>query len=323
MQRIAAFPSLIENYLAETEFPDQPARLYQPIVYSLEEGGKRLRPMFVMLACHLFSDVAERALPAAAALEVFHNFTLLHDDIMDNAPLRRGRPSVYRKWNRNVAILSGDAMMIHAYRLLGRVPEEKLPEILHCFNEVAIRVCEGQQYDMDFESAERVSIDEYLRMIELKTSALFVGSVLIGAMIGGADAQALHHLDRFAREFGLAFQLQDDLLDSYGDSRLGKTVGGDILEGKKTFLMIRALELASESDRRMLRTVPRERSLSSAEKIAAVLGIYDRYGVKELTEREINLHFDRALAELDSLKEDPARVAPLKQFAQGLLGRTK
>mgnify|MGYP003075713279 CR=1 FL=1 len=239
----------IENYLAQTEFPAEPERLYAPIGYSLAGGGKRLRPMLLMLAHGIFTDRFQAALPAAAAVEVFHNFTLLHDDIMDNAAVRRGKPSVYAKWGPSVAILSGDAMMICAYRLLSEVPAELLPRILGTFNTMALEVCEGQQYDLDFESKRKVSVVEYMHMIELKTSVLLAGSVTIGAMLGGASEEDCRKLRRFAIELGLAFQLQDDLLDSYGDDRLGKAIGGDILEGKQTYLMITAMSRADEATR--------------------------------------------------------------------------
>ena len=213
--------STIENYLAQTDFASEPEKLYAPIGYSLAGGGKRLRPMLLMLACGMFSSETAQALPAAAAVEIFHNFTLLHDDIMDNAPVRRGKPSVYAKWGQNVAILSGDAMIICAYRMLAQCPAELLPRILKVFNTMALQVCEGQQYDMDFEQKQKVSVVEYMHMIELKTSVLLAGAVTIGAILGGAPKEDCRTLYRFAIELGLAFQLQDDLLDSYGDERLG------------------------------------------------------------------------------------------------------
>ena len=270
MQTNEQMLSAIENYLAQTEFPAEPELLYAPIGYSLAGGGKRLRPMLLTLSCGIFSDDVKQALPAAAAVEVFHNFTLLHDDIMDNAAVRRGKPSVHAKWGQNVAILSGDAMMIYAYRLLSSVPANLLPQVLSTFNTMALEVCEGQQYDMDFEQKPKVSVVEYMHMIELKTSVLLAGSVVIGAMLGGASDEDCLRLRRFAVELGLAFQLQDDLLDSYGDQRLGKAIGGDILEGKKTYLMITAMSHADEATREMLRTAYRDPALSDAEKIGKV-----------------------------------------------------
>ena len=313
--------SLVENYLAQTALPAEPERLYTPIGYSLAGGGKRLRPVLLMLSHAIFSDNAPQALPAAAAIELFHNFTLLHDDIMDHAPLRRGKPSVYAKWGENVAILSGDAMMIAAYDRLARLQTPQLAQILAVFNRPALEVCEGQQYDMDFEERQKVSVAEYMQMIELKTSVLLAGAVVIGALLGGASEADCRRLRRFAVELGLAFQLQDDLLDSYGDERLGKTIGGDILEGKKTYLMITAMSRASEAEREVLRRTHADATLTDAEKIAAVKAVYDRLDVPHLTEQQIEVRFERALAQLDELDADPARVEPLRTYAESLLGR--
>ena len=315
--------SMIENYLAQARFPAEPELLYAPIAYSLSGGGKRLRPMLVLLAHGLFDDNVQQALPAAGAVEVFHNFTLLHDDIMDNAAIRRGKPSVYAKWGRNVAILSGDAMLIYAYRLLGGLTSAKLPQVLATFNTMALEVCEGQQYDMDFEKKQKVSVVEYMHMIELKTSALLAGSVQIGALLGGAPEEDCRKLRRFAVELGLAFQLQDDLLDSYGDERLGKAIGGDILEGKKTYLMVTAMSRADEPTREELRTLLADGEMEAAKKIAAVKAIYDRLDVPHLAEQQIELRFERALAQLDTLSVDAARTAPLREFAASLMGRKK
>ncbi len=313
--------SLVENYLAQTELPAEPERLYTPIGYSLAGGGKRLRPVLLMLSHALFSDDAQQALPAAAAIELFHNFTLLHDDIMDHARLRRGKPSVYAKWGENVAILSGDAMMIAAYDRLARLRTPQLAQILAVFNRTALEVCEGQQYDMDFEEQQKVTVTEYMHMIELKTSVLLAGAVVMGAMLGGASEADCRRLRRFAIELGLAFQLQDDLLDSYGDERLGKAIGGDILEGKKTYLMITAMSRASEAERNVLRRTHTDPKLTAAEKIAAVKAVYDRLDVPHLTQQQIELRFERALAQLDELEADPARVEPLRAYAESLLGR--
>lgn len=313
--------TLIENYLAQTEFPAEPELLYAPIAYSLSGGGKRLRPMLVLLAHAVFADNVQQALPAAGAVEVFHNFTLLHDDIMDNAAIRRGKPSVFAKWGQNVAILSGDAMLIYAYRLLCGLPADKLPQVLATFDDMALEVCEGQQYDMDFEKKQKVSVVEYMHMIELKTSALLAGSVLIGALLGGASENDCRKLRRFAIELGLAFQLQDDLLDSYGDERLGKPIGGDILEGKQTYLMITAMSRASEEDREVLRHTHTDPALGPAEKIARVKAVYDKYDIPRLTEQQISLRFERALAQLDTLTAEPGRTATLRRYAESLMGR--
>ena len=310
-----------ENYLAQLDIPVEPELLYTPIVYSLTGGGKRLRPVLLLLTRSIYDDQAHEALPAAAAIEVFHNFTLLHDDIMDNAMLRRGKPSVYAKWGKNVAILSGDAMMIKAYQLLGKVNSPELARILSVFTQTALEVCEGQQYDMDFESKPKVSVVEYMRMIELKTSVLLAGAVVIGAILGGASEEDCKALRRFAIELGLAFQLQDDLLDSYGDERLGKAIGGDILEGKKTYLMITAMSRATEEQREVLRTTHLDTHLSRAEKIARVKALYDELDIPRLTEQQISVRFERALALLDTLNAPAERVAPLRAYALSLMGR--
>ena len=292
MQTNEQMLSAIENYLAQTEFPAEPELLYAPIGYSLAGGGKRLRPMLLTLSCGIFSDDVKQALPAAAAVEVFHNFTLLHD-----------------------------AMMIYAYRLLSSVPANLLPQVLSTFNTMALEVCEGQQYDMDFEQKPKVSVVEYMHMIELKTSVLLAGSVVIGAMLGGASDEDCRRLRRFAVELGLAFQLQDDLLDSYGDQRLGKAIGGDILEGKKTYLMITAMSHADEATREMLRTAYRDPALSDAEKIGKVKSIYDRLDVPRLTEQQIQLRFERALSILDTLSVAPSRTQRMRDYAMSLMDR--
>ena len=299
-----------------------PHSLYEPIAYSLAAGGKRLRPMLTVLACNIFSDNALAALPAAAALEVFHTFTLLHDDVMDNATVRRGKPSVYGKWGTNAALLSGDAMMIYSYKLLQQTPVEYLPAVLGCFNYTAMTVCEGQQVDMEFESRTDVTLEEYMAMIDKKTAALLAGATMIGAIQGGADTQSRQHLFSFATYLGLAFQLQDDLLDAYGtEAQLGKPIGGDILEGKKSFLMITAFEKADGGVKKNLQALLADQQISSEEKISRVLAIYDALGVREIAEQQIGLHFSKAMDALELLEVEPERVEPLRMLAQSLLGR--
>ena len=323
MQTNEQLLDLLENYLAQRELPTEPERLYDPIRYSLAGGGKRLRPMLLLLSCGLFADDVDVALPAAAAVEIFHNFTLLHDDIMDNAAVRRGKPSVYARWGGNVAILSGDAMLISAYRLLAQAPPALLPRILEVFNTMALGVCEGQQYDMDFESKQKVSVVEYMSMIELKTSVLVAGSAMMGAILGGADEEQSRRLYQFAIELGMAFQVQDDLLDSYGGEELGKTIGGDILEGKKSYLMVTAMSRADEEQREVLRHTYKDAALAPAEKIARVRAVFDALDVPRLTEQQISLRFDRALATLDGLNVPDARKEPLREYARSLMGRRK
>ena len=314
---------IFERHLAMINMPDEPQRLYAPIRYSLAEGGKRMRPVLAMLAYNIYADDIQRVLPAATAIEVFHNFTLLHDDIMDNAMVRRGHPSVYARWGCNVAILSGDVMMIEAYRHLQGVESSCLPEVFERFNAMAAQVCEAQQYDMHFETQPKVAVAEYMNMIELKTAALLAGSVTIGATIAGASEEDLQKLYRFATEVGIAFQLQDDLLDSYGDEQLGKKIGGDILEGKKTYLMIISLSHATEAQREVLRSTHLRTDLSDEQKIAAVKEIYDTIGAKAMTEQQISVRISRALAILETLSVDSQRTEYMRKFVESLVGRKR
>ncbi len=316
----------IEDYIAQIIIPSEPERLYAPIRYTLAEGGKRLRPMLTLLAHQLYSDKFSHVMPAAAAVEVFHNFTLLHDDIMDNAAMRRGKPSVHVKWGENVAILSGDVMVILAYRLLSQTTTTELPRILEIFNSMATQVCEGQQYDMDYETQPKVAVAEYMNMIELKTSVLLGGATLIGAIVGGAKAEHQPVLQKFATELGLAFQLQDDLLDTYGDDKLGKPIGGDILEGKQTFLKIMATSRADQSQRKVLNVTHLSTTLSNEQKIATIKELYDKLDIQHITELQIATKFERALTLLDSLVDmgvDRARIAPLREYAESLMNREK
>ena len=314
---------IFEHHLAMINMPDEPQRLYVPIRYSLAEGGKRMRPVLAMLAYNIYADDVQRVLPAATAVEIFHNFTLLHDDIMDNAMVRRGRPSVFARWGSNVAILSGDVMMIEAYRHLQGVESKFLPEVFERFNAMAAQVCEGQQYDMDFETQPKVAVAEYMNMIELKTAALLSGSVVIGATIAGASEDDLHKLYKFATEVGIAFQLQDDLLDSYGDEQLGKKIGGDILEGKKTYLMIISLSHATEEQREVLRTTHLRTDIDDAEKISTVKAIYDAIGAKAMTEQQISVRISRALAILDTLDVPKERTEYMRSYVESLVGRKR
>ena len=314
---------IFEHHLAMINMPDEPQRLYAPIRYSLAEGGKRMRPVLAMLAYNIYADDVQRVLPAATAVEIFHNFTLLHDDIMDNAMVRRGRPSVFARWGSNVAILSGDVMMIEAYRHLQGVESRFLPEVFERFNAMAAQVCEGQQYDMDFETQPKVAVAEYMNMIELKTAALLSGSVVIGATIAGASEDDLHKLYKFATEVGIAFQLQDDLLDSYGDEQLGKKIGGDILEGKKTSLIIISLSHATEEQREVLRTTHLRTDIDDAEKISTVKAIYDAIGAKAMTEQQISVRISRALAILDTLDVPKERTEYMRSYVESLVGRKR
>lgn len=316
--------NVIESYISQIELPAQPQRLYEPISYTMEEGGKRLRPMLLLLTHQLYSDSWQEAIHAAAAVEVFHNFTLLHDDIMDNSPLRRGKESVHIRWSPNVAILSGDVMMILAYHLLAKSDPKSQPAILQIFNRMSREVCEGQQYDMDFEELDVVSIEEYMKMIELKTSVLLGGATLIGATIAGASEGDCRALESFATELGLAFQLQDDLLDTYGDSEsFGKPIGGDILEGKKTFLKITTLNRATAEEREHLLKIHLDTMLSDQEKIEQVRAIYDKFNIRETTEQMIASKFNNALSLLDTIDVRPEALEALRNYAKGLMNRKK
>ena len=313
--------AIFERHLSAMPMPEEPHLLYAPIKYGLEEGGKRIRPTLLMLAYNLYAEDIERTLMPASAVEIFHNFTLLHDDIMDNAAVRRGRPSVPAKWGDNVAILSGDAMLILAYKCLQRTDSERLPQIFAHFNKMAAEVCEGQQFDMDFETQAKVSVVDYMRMIELKTAVLLAGSATIGALLAGASENDCKLLYNFALEVGLAFQLQDDLLDSYGDERLGKKIGGDILEGKKTILMIEAFSRADEQQREVLRTTHLRKDLSDAEKISTIKALYDSLGVPARVEQQIAQKFQRAISILDNLSVVANRTIELRHYAENLVGR--
>ena len=315
---------IVQNEIKNLKYPQQPELLYAPIVYSLEEGGKRIRPVALLMACNLFRDEIDCAKPAALAVEVFHNFTLLHDDIMDRSDTRRGKPAVHTRWNDNVAILSGDAMMIYAYKLLCGCDRRVLPQLLETFNETAIGVCEGQQYDMDFESRDDVTVDRYLEMIRLKTGVLLAGALKLGAICAEAQPWQAELLYNFGINVGLAFQLQDDLFDTYGDAAVfGKPIGGDILAGKKTFLLTTALKTADAATRGELLARLHDGGMSAAEKIETVRGIYDRLGVRKITEKAIADYFRNADRILNSLEVGIERIVPPQELGETLLNRKK
>ena len=299
--------------IEKLDWNKEPKGLYEPIAYTLESGGKRLRPILALTAAEciangglLNGDVMEKALPAALALEVFHNFTLLHDDVMDRAEVRRGRQTVHVKWDDNTAILSGDQMLIEAYKLLSDVPADKLPQVLRWFNEMATGICEGQQYDVDFEHMSQVSIEDYMKMIELKTSVLLANAMRIGGYIAGATPEQQKALYQYGLHIGLAFQIQDDILDVYGDPKtFGKAIGGDICCNKKTLLLLTAMETAdAESKAELLQwMLVTDRN---EEKIAGVTKIYDRLGVREAAETVMEEHTAIALEQLDQLPQNAA-----------------
>ena len=308
----------INEAIAKIDWKRQPYGLYEPIEYTLAAGGKRVRPQLAMIASQLFDGNDEDVLPAALALEIFHNFTLLHDDVMDHAEVRRGRPTVHIKWNENTAILSGDQMLIEAYKMLAQVPADKLPKVLHLFNKMATEICEGQQYDVDFESQEHVAIDDYLLMIRLKTSVLLATALQMGAYIAGADEQAQDALYQFGIHIGLAFQIQDDILDVWGDpATFGKAIGGDIACNKKTFVTLTALQLADEDSRHALHTWLSQTMQGNVEKIAAVTAIYNRLEVRAACEKRVVELTQQALAYLSTLPQNAA-ADQLRQLADKL-----
>lgn len=312
----------IEQKLKETYFSEEPALLYDPVRYILSNGGKRIRPALVILGANVFTDDIEPSLGPAMAVEIFHNFTLLHDDLMDNSKIRRGRATVHEKWNSNIAILSGDAMSIIANQFVSRVKPEILPVVLEVFNRTAVEVCEGQMMDMAFENRDNVTVDEYIRMIELKTSVLIAASLQIGAFTGGAGKTQAFELYEFGRLLGIAFQLQDDLLDSYGDTeKFGKKVGNDILTNKKTYLMISAMERSNEEDRTKLTAWLSKDKFDPDEKIREIKKIFNNCNIKELTLQKINDYFDSALTELDKIDVPEARKKVLKDFSHNLMKR--
>lgn len=314
----------IENYIGRLPFPGEPTELYSPIQYILEEGGKRIRPLLLTIVCDIYGGDVDGALPCAAALEVFHNFTLLHDDIMDNADIRRGKPTVYKKWGENCAILSGDAMVIYSYYLLAKSSGEKLPALLDEFNKMALEVCEGQQYDMDFQSREDVTLEEYLNMIRLKTAVIFGAAAKMGGILAGAPPKDLGILYEYGTELGLAFQVQDDYLDTYGTSEvLGKQVGGDIAESKKTFLAINALNEAGAATRRALLGTFADRSLPLSHKISRVRTIYDSLDIPRMSRKVVDKHLGRASELVGELSAGAERSAPLCGLIQSLADRNK
>jgi geranylgeranyl diphosphate synthase type II len=303
----------IEKEVAQLRFDDPPPGLYDPVKYALSTGGKRIRPALTLIACNMYSDSIEEAVQPALGLEVFHNFTLLHDDLMDNAGKRRNKPTVHKRWNANTAILSGDAMLIAAYRLIGSTPSGHLKEVLDLFTRTALEICGGQQYDMEFESRRDVEEKEYLEMIRLKTAVLLACCLETGAMIGGASREDAGRLYAFGINMGLAFQLQDDLLDVYGDTAaFGKNTGGDILCNKKTFLLVSALKQASREQRAVLNRWMDEISFNPSEKIAAFTHIYNELRLKEQTELKIQAYYDSAFTQLNALEASPERKETLK-----------
>jgi geranylgeranyl diphosphate synthase type II len=300
-----------------------PQGLFEPIKYILALGGKRIRPSMTVIACNIYNDNVEQAIKPALGMEVFHNFTLLHDDLMDQADKRRNKPTVHKKWDTNTAILSGDAMVIAAYQLIGETSEPYLSKILNLFSQTALEICCGQQYDMDFEKRNDVTENEYIEMIRLKTAVLIACCLKTGALIGGAPESDAEHLYNFGIHIGLAFQLQDDLLDVYGNAEtFGKNIGGDILCNKKTFLLINAVNLADKEQKDKLEYFKNTfNTFTPKEKIKAYTDIYNQLNIKDITQEKINNLYKHAMNELSKLTTSAASLSELKRFCNMLMLR--
>ena len=312
----------VKQLFDSENFISDPAELYEPIQYTLALGGKRLRPTLLLAACDMFGGDIAKASSAAVGIEVFHNFTLLHDDLMDKSPLRRGKETVYRRWNENIAILSGDTMFALAYRYFLRQWHPNMEAILKTFTETAIGVCDGQQYDMNFETQADVSIADYMKMIELKTAILLAGAMKIGALYANAPEKDIELLYNAGISIGLAFQLQDDLLDAYGDvSVFGKQTGTDIKDNKKTYLYLSALKEADKSQKETLQRLFKTTPENPEEKIRTVIGIYDSLNIKALVEKDIETYFEQSLKYLDGINLGNDSKETMKQIINQLLGR--
>lgn len=312
---------LINRYLDSLPYDRKPASLYAPIKYVLSMGGKRIRPTLMLLAYNLFKDDPEKILSSACALETYHNYTLLHDDLMDNADVRRGQPTVHKKWNANLAVLSGDSMLVLAYQRMLEC-DSHLAEVLRLFTETALEIGEGQQMDMEFETRNDVCEEEYIEMIRLKTSVLLACAMKIGALLADAPADDADNLYRFGEKIGLAFQLQDDYLDVYGDPAVfGKAIGGDIVSNKKTYMLINAFNRADNAQRAELERWIRATDFDRQEKVKAVTGLYDEMGIDRLAQQKIAGYFNESKTYLDRVGVSDERKSELMRYAQRMMKR--
>jgi geranylgeranyl diphosphate synthase, type II len=322
LHSLKAIQALYTRYAEKHPFDQTPSELYEPINYILNVGGKRFRPALVLMGYNLFKEDIENALGPAHAIEIFHNFTLVHDDIMDEAPLRRGNPTIHTKYNTNVAILSGDVMLIYAYEYLLKTDPSVVHKVVKAFNRFAIAVCEGQQLDVNFETRNDVSIAEYIKMIELKTAALLAGALEIGAYVAGANEEDAYHIAEFGRNVGIAFQLQDDILDTFGDpEKFGKKVGGDIAQNKKTYLVLKSQELADEATAAELQTLLSTKPEDEKGKIEKVTDIYNKLEVRKYATLEKAKYLDAAYLHLEGIKVEDSKKAVLVSFAKMLVDR--
>lgn len=312
----------VNDFLDNLKYDRKPSGLYDPVKYVLSMGGKRIRPVLMLLSYGLFKDDVESVLMPACALETYHNYTLLHDDLMDNADMRRGHETVHRKWDANTAILSGDSMLVLAYERMAKCNPVYLSDVLHTFTETALEIGEGQQYDMEFETRNDVTEDEYIEMIRLKTSVLLACAQKIGAILAGASKQDQDNLYKFGEQIGLAFQLQDDYLDVYGDPKVfGKKVGGDIICNKKTYMLINVYNRADAEQRRELQHWMEAETFNSDEKVAAVTAIYNKVGVDKLAIEKIAYYFEESKKYLDAVQVSDERKAELRLYAQKMMHR--
>ncbi len=322
MQTLEQIQEKIRFIFENTKYAFEPKELYNPIDYAMQQGGKRIRPLLTLLSCDMFGGDIDNASHSAIGIEIFHNFTLLHDDIMDNSPLRRGKATVFKKWNVNTAILSGDAMFAMAYQYFIENASCNTLEILKLFTKTTLEIMEGQQYDMNFENKPNTGIPEYLEMIRLKTAVLLACSLGIGALAANASQNDVSHIYDFGIALGMAFQLQDDFLDSFGNTEtLGKQTGTDIVDNKKTFLYLKALEMADEQDRNSLEMYFSGKDFDSAEKIRAIKEIYHQLHIKDETLKQIRLYHQEALIHLNTISIEEVRKTEIRKFADGLLGR--
>lgn len=312
----------VNTFLDNIPYDRKPQSLYEPIKYVLSMGGKRIRPVLMLLAYNLFKDDPESILMPACALETYHNYTLLHDDLMDNADLRRGHKTVHRRWDANTAILSGDSMLVLAYQRMAQCSADKVQEVLNLFTETALEIGEGQQYDMDFEHRNDVREEEYIEMIRLKTSVLLACATKIGAILADASAQDADNIYRFGEQMGLAFQLQDDFLDVYGDTKVfGKAIGGDIVSNKKTYMLINAFNRADAAQRAELERWIEATDFDAKEKIAAVTRIYNEIGIDRLAMEKIKFYFNESKKYLDAVNVAPERKAELAKYTAEMMKR--
>jgi geranylgeranyl diphosphate synthase type II len=314
----------VNDFLASLPYERKPKSLYEPVEYVLSLGGKRIRPVLMLMGYNLWRQHPEDILMPAIGLETYHNYTLLHDDLMDNADVRRGHQTVHRRWDANKAILSGDSMLVLAYQRMQQVPADKLPAVLDLFTETALEIGEGQEYDMTFETRNDVTEDEYIEMIRLKTSVLLACALKIGALLADAPQEDADRLYRFGEQLGLAFQLQDDLLDVYGDPKVfGKAIGGDITSNKKTYMLINAVNRANAEQRKELEQWIAAKDFNREEKVAAVTRLYDEIGIRQLCEEKINYYFSQARKTLSQVQVPEDRKAPLFAYMDDLLHRNK